>query len=41
MYTLFHAIEAIEFYMSDSADDWKPLNDVSANSEEIETKNFA
>jgi hypothetical protein len=37
-YTLFHAIEAIEFYMSDSADDWKPLNDVSANSEEIETK---
>ncbi len=36
-YTLFHAIEAIEFYMSDSADKWVPLSDVSANSEEIET----
>ncbi|MCK5141140.1 MAG: hypothetical protein KAQ70_03020 [Candidatus Heimdallarchaeota archaeon] len=36
-YTLFHAIEAIEYYMSNSKDDWIPLSDVSANSEEIET----
>ncbi len=36
-YILFHAIEAIEYYMSDSKDDWTPLCDVSANSEEIET----
>ena len=36
-YTLFHTIEAIEFYMSNSADEWVPISDVSANSEEIET----
>lgn len=37
-YVLFHAIEAIEFYMSDSQQDWVPLSDVSANSEEKETE---
>ncbi|MHA1552347.1 MAG: hypothetical protein ACTSUP_09850 [Candidatus Heimdallarchaeaceae archaeon] len=36
-YALFHAIEAIEFYMSNSKDEWIPISDVSANSEEIET----
>ena len=37
-YTLFHAIEAIEYYMSDSPDEWVPLSEVSANSEEKETE---
>ncbi|MCG3260490.1 MAG: hypothetical protein H7644_12120 [Candidatus Heimdallarchaeota archaeon] len=37
-YVLFHAIEAIEYYMSDSAKDWIPLSGVSENSEEKETE---
>jgi len=37
-YTLFHAIEAIEFYMSESAKDWIPLSGVSENSEEKESE---
>jgi len=37
-YVLFHAIEAIEFYLSDSAKDWIPLSGVSENSEEKETE---
>ncbi len=37
-YVLFHAIEAIEFYMSDSAKNWIPLSGVSENSEEKETE---
>ncbi|MCE7749005.1 MAG: hypothetical protein GPJ51_11445 [Candidatus Heimdallarchaeota archaeon] len=37
-YTLFHAIEAIEYYMSDSPEEWVPLSEVSANSEEKETE---
>lgn len=37
-YTLFHAIEAIEYYMSDSPEEWVHLSEVSANSEEKETE---
>ncbi len=37
-YVLFHAVEAIEFYMSDSSKEWIPLSGVSENSEEEETK---
>ena len=37
-YVLFHAIEAIEYYMSDSAKVWIPLSGVSENSEEKETE---
>lgn len=37
-YVLFHAIEAIEYYMSDSSKGWIPLSGVSENSEEKETE---
>ena len=37
-YVLFHSIEAIEFYMSDSSEVWIPLSGVSENSEEKETE---
>ena len=37
-YVLFHIIEAIEYYMSDSSEDWTPLSEVSAKSEEKETE---
>ena len=37
-YLLFHILEAIEFYNSNSAKEWKPINDVSANSREKETE---
>lgn len=37
-YLLFHILEAIEFYNSNSAKEWKPINDVSVNSREKETE---
>ena len=37
-YVLFHILEAIEFYNSNSANEWNPINDVSANSREKETE---
>ncbi|MHA1353293.1 MAG: DinB family protein [Candidatus Heimdallarchaeaceae archaeon] len=37
-YVLFHTIEAIDYYLSESAEEWKPLNDVSNYSEEKETE---
>ena len=39
-YILFHIVEALEFYNSNSAEEWKPINDVSANSREKETKSL-
>jgi hypothetical protein len=32
-YVLFHTIESIDFYFSNSSDEWKPLSDVSQGSE--------
>lgn len=37
-YILFHVIEAIDFYLEDSADVWKPMTEISQNSREKETE---
>ncbi|MFW9817323.1 MAG: hypothetical protein ACFFEW_15450 [Candidatus Thorarchaeota archaeon] len=37
-YILFHIVEAIEFYNSNSESEWTPINDVSANSRRKETE---
>ncbi len=35
-YTLFHAVEALEFHINDSPEQWVPLNEVSVSSEQKE-----
>lgn len=37
-YVLFHIIEAVDFYLGDSAESWAPMTEVSSNSREIETQ---